>query len=1116
MKPAAIHQYAPRCRPGDDTFASILLIQRLLHKAGIDSEIYSQQVDAELATSVHHFDSYQSHPEQLLLIHHSGLNSVQEQLATLDERCFLVLHSWPPPNLISASDPLRAQLSEAQHQLEQWQTWLTGAIGDCHENLLSLLDNHYSAEQSCHLPLIAEISPIAPGDTAQRFRPVEHPLQLVNADPVSCWANQRGLIETLYHLSQLCSCEVQLVLLGSHEDLEYLAQCREYAASLGLEDRVTFTPATQGQQADHYLQADCYISLANRGYGLPALQALACQLPVLAYQGPLNQIGQTLDGAGLLLSSDDSASCAAATLQLLENPRLRSQLGQLAKQRLAALQPEALYQGLQAFFSQFDIALPEAAPALAQSSIQYCIEGPFDSSYSLALVNRELALALERRHPGQVALHSTEGPGDFLPDPEFLSANPECQALYQRGLQAQTCNHSLRLTYPPRATGMKGLSNGLGCYGWEESALPWPFVQSFNHQLQFATSMSRYVSRTLLDNGVNVPIYTTGIGADHILKAPVDNRSLPEFKAGFKLLHISSCFARKGVDCLLSAYASAFNGSDDVSLIIKTFPNPHHNIEQQLEQWREKLTNPPHVCLINQDLSDGAIRALYQSADLLVAPSRGEGYGLPMAEAMLHDLPVITTGFGGQTDFCTEHTSWPIDYRFERARSHMGQMASVWAEPDQAHLTQLLKEHYSAYQQQSYSQFTQARTEAARELIQSQHSWDTVALRVDQALQQQAELPALNPELKLGCVTTWHTKCGIAAYSKLLLANALKGSTVFANYDDQLTEPDGYSVRRCWQLGQQDDLQQLLQAVLDSGIEVLLIQFNFAFFKLATLRRLLEQLHQQGIKTLITFHSTADVEENGELLSLRTLLPELQQCSRVLVHGTQDLNRLKDWGVIDNCMLLPHGVERHDMAALKPVERPQQLVDKRVIASYGFMLPHKGIRKLILGFAQMHRRNPQQHLLLVNAQYPGSISEQETQQCLALIDRLGIAEQVTLISDFLTDQQSLSWLSMADCILFPYQNTQESSSAAVRWGLAAERPVLCTKLGIFEDVADAVYFLPGKRPEQIAEGINALLGDSERLSELAERQRQWLIQHDWKRISERLKNLCSALLREPQ
>ena len=80
------------------------------------------------------------------------------------------------------------------------------------------------------------------------------------------------------------------------------------------------------------------------------------------------------------------------------------------------------------------------------------------------------------------------------------------------------------------------------------------------------------------------------------------------------------------------------------------------------------------------------------------------------------------------------------------------------------------------------------------------------------------------------------------------------------------------------------------------------------------------------------------------------------------------------------------------------------------------------------------------------------------------LEKLGLQDRVTLMTDFLPDRESLAALGDSDLIVFPYQSTGESSSAAVRYGLATGRPVALTPLPIFDDVRRAVYELPGQAP----------------------------------------------------
>lgn len=1112
LTPSAIHQFSISCQPGDGITNGMLLTQRLLQRAGIPSEIYCADIAPELKKQIKPLKKYQSDPSQILLIHHGIGNGHEDWLKQLKDRRFMVFHNITPSSFFAADHPIQPMLSHGWQQLDSWKNWLDGAIADSEQNLQHLLEHGYPADKCRTIPLLVDLENFSQPAPSNGTRPLEQRLSLLFVGRLMPHKNQAGLIEAVHHLSAMLQQPVHLSLVGSTADTDYVNHLHQLIRHYKLENSVTITgKVSQAQLSQHYQQADIYISLSrHEGFGMPLIEAMAQQLPVLAYNAPDSNIRHTLSDAGLLLESDHPAHCAAALAELASTPRLRTHLNSRARQHLQQFQPQALYNSLRSYMAAQQISLPDASfPEASHTTLKYRLAGPFDSSYSLALVNRELARALNRLHPGKVGLYATEGPGDIKVNKTFLARHPDCAAMHQLGQQPAQIQHEMRLLYPPRVSAMQGEENGLTCYGWEESVLPRSYIQDFNNHLTYATSMSSYVSKTLQDNGLSCPIYTTGIGADHILQHQPDASPLPALHNGLRLLHISSCFPRKGVDCLLEAYGSRFSADDNISLIIKTFPNPHHDIKQQLADWRKKYPAAPRVTLINKDLPDSAIRALYNAADVLVAPSRGEGFGLPMAEAMLHHLPVITTGYGGQTDFCTPDTAWLIDYRFALAETHMEQSSSCWVEPDSQHLGELLNSFYQHYSNNSLQAHTQARLEAAHQLISQHYSWDSVAQRLDQQLARLPQQPLLNASPKLACITTWNSKCGIATYSDLLLGPALGNTLILANSDAELTAQDNSNVIRCWQANQQESLAQVQQQITNAGIEQVLIQFNFSFFNLQALKQLLSNLHQQQIQTLITFHSTADVYWGDELKTLRDLLPELQKVSRIFVHGTDDLNRLKEFGLSANTCLFPHGVKRQPMAELSQ-PTPEHLQHKQIIASYGFLLPHKGIKQLIEGFADYQQQQPDSHLLLINAEYPASPSRKERKACQALIKKHKLQQQVTLVTDYLSDEESLGWLSLADLIVFPYQQTQESSSAAVRWGLASERPVLCTPLPIFEDVQDAVLFSQGTEPPALAQALHQHLNSNTR-QQISDQQQRWLAQHDWNTLSQRLKHLLLAL-----
>jgi glycosyltransferase involved in cell wall biosynthesis len=61
--------------------------------------------------------------------------------------------------------------------------------------------------------------------------------------------------------------------------------------------------------------------------------------------------------------------------------------------------------------------------------------------------------------------------------------------------------------------------------------------------------------------------------------------------------------------------------------------------------------------------ADDEMPGLYAACDSLVHPSRGEEFGLPIAEAMACGLPVVVTAGGAADDFCDDRTAYRIPAR---------------------------------------------------------------------------------------------------------------------------------------------------------------------------------------------------------------------------------------------------------------------------------------------------------------------------------------------------------------------------------------------------------------------------------------------------------------------
>jgi glycosyltransferase involved in cell wall biosynthesis len=740
------------------------------------------------------------------------------------------------------------------------------------------------------------------------------------------------------------------------------------------------------------------------------------------------------------------------------------------------------------------------------------VEGPFDSSYSLALLNRETARALNSLGHFCV-LHSTEGPGDFTPNPYYLDLNPDLVLMNSRVIDYphNAVDVASRNLYPPRVEDMASPFNILHHYAWEESGFPHGWVNNFNASLNAITCLSHHVEKILIDNGVSIPMLTSGCGVDHWERIKPANHF--ELKAkSFRFLHVSSCFPRKGVDLLLDAYGKSFTIKDEVTLIIKTFENPHNKIYQWLAERKEQNSIFPDVVIIEDDLSNEELKALYQSCDVLVAPSCAEGFGLPMAEAMLSGLPVITTAWGGQLDFCNDSNSWLVDYHFERAQTHFGIYSSVWAKIDVDGLSNALTQAYN-----TKKELLVAKAQAGRELLLENFKWTDVVGKAINTVNTWKSNYHNESNVRIGWVTTWNTKCGIATYSEHLIKNISAPVTIFAPHQESLIKIDDENCIRCWNMGkttlQPNNFKNAAKHFTERNINTIIIQFNYGFYNFDELSRFIDEQVHNGIVIIVMLHSTSDPYGTLKNWQLIELQPALLKCHRILVHSIHDLNRLKAIGLIDNVALFPHGVLKYQ--TVKEIRDENKIP---LIATYGFCLPHKGLVELVQAIGILKQQGCKLRLRLVNAEFPDPVSVELISQLKCLITELNLDDTVEMNNAFLSDSDSLELLMDANLLVFPYQQTGESSSAAVRYGLASQRPVAVTPLSIFEDIGNAVFHFSGVSSIDIANGIKNILYelsvDSEKAQNIKRASQNWLEQHDYVSISNRLFNMCKGLLRK--
>lgn len=641
-------------------------------------------------------------------------------------------------------------------------------------------------------------------------------------------------------------------------------------------------------------------------------------------------------------------------------------------------------------------------------------------------------------------------------------------------------------------------------FDWGETGLPPGWAEQLNAECDGIACASMHARKILIDNGVTTPIVATGLGVDHwetLVPAP-DYRAPGK---AFKFLHASDCGLDDGVDLLLEAFGRLFDNDDPVSLIIVPTGDDDGELRKRLEQMRKINLRFPDV-VIERSLDASRLKALYQQSDAFLAPSRASGFNLPLALALVSEKPVVATAWGGHLDYCNDANAWLVDYAFQRARTGHALAVSAWAEP----VASLLDEQIWAVYRATLAERA-ARAGAGRRDLLARFTWAHVASRLAQLAHDAKDRAEVEPvRRQVGWVTTWKVRCGIAGHiANMLGAISAEDVMIFAADDADVLGADEPNCLRLWTQGKgENDLHRILPELKARSIDSLVIQFNYGFFNHAELGRFIDTAANQGVRVLIDLHSTIDPRDLDNF-RLRDFLEGLRKCHRILAHGPNDLNRLKALGLVDNVMLFPLGVMRQSAPPLAHAPGSTPL-----ISSFGFAFANKGLPELVQAVALLKQQGMPVRLRMLNAEHTNPESGNVIRSLRAMVQALGLQDDVELRTEYLDDDICLALLGEADLVVNPYQQTGESASAAVRYGVTSGAPVAVTPLAIFDDLGDAVFRMPGMTPEQIAQGVASALRDIQDASPTArsvrEAARRWIEAHDVARQGVRLMRTARA------
>jgi glycosyltransferase involved in cell wall biosynthesis len=189
-------------------------------------------------------------------------------------------------------------------------------------------------------------------------------------------------------------------------------------------------------------------------------------------------------------------------------------------------------------------------------------------------------------------------------------------------------------------------------------------------------------------------------------------------KTPFRFLWVGAPNPRKGYEEIIVAWK--WSGAD-------MNPNVELYIKTTMTGTVEKKKN---VIWDSRDFTLEGLRDLYYDAHCFVFPTRSEGWGLTLTEAMATGCPCIATRYSGPEDFFDSYVGYCIDYRLQHYYLEPYNLHTEMAAPSIEHLIEQM-----AY---VVAHYTEAKVKArkAAERIRHKFTWPKAAQRLVQILNE--------------------------------------------------------------------------------------------------------------------------------------------------------------------------------------------------------------------------------------------------------------------------------------------------------------------------------------------------------------------------------------------
>ena len=362
-----VHQVLATLGYGDAIGHEVLGIQRVLRRAGYESEIFVETADPRLEDlTIDYREMVGAIEPSDILIHHFSIGSRASRMAyALPGRMVIVYHNITPPEyFIGVHKDLVKLCFRGRRELTAYIERADLALGDSEYNRLELEALGFHA---------TGVLPVVPGFTHLSGAPD----MMMARDFDDGWTNVlfvgrvipnkkfENVIRAFHAYRTRHNPRSRLLLVGSYGGFErYLSMLHALIARLGTPDVHFLGHVSNEELSALYDVADLFLCASeHEGFCVPLIEAFHKRVPVLAYAA--TAVPATMDGGGVLYDTTDPLEIARLMEAVAGDAKIEDAVLASQDAALARLQARDFGGTLLRFVDQTRALPPRPAPEVS-------------------------------------------------------------------------------------------------------------------------------------------------------------------------------------------------------------------------------------------------------------------------------------------------------------------------------------------------------------------------------------------------------------------------------------------------------------------------------------------------------------------------------------------------------------------------------------------------------------------------------------------------------------------------------------------------------------------------------------------------------------------------------